>query len=369
MKVQLRFVLVITSTFINKCGALSSLSSSSEAARLARGRLQESLASIANKITLSPEIIVPEPSDPTALLLQSTEVTKLSSTLRSAKGNAVFMAGSVNSLRYFCKEQETARGNFPGPLPVIYCESSYSGDESIEVSDIADAGASGLLYSVLGGEEVSCVGDIEGDGNIKAAFENALDNGIQLIPEIVLSKDKQWDEEATSALIDSLTAQCGSEPAAILLSLEYVFEDEDSEVDEETNVEMNPIKVAKSMSKKVPVIGSVRTNAGGGRIGAAVSVLKECGFTGAVLRCDCLPGYRMNPDLEFVGGFWGAAVSDLKSLKSKNFNFRSQVALDVDIPLEWFNYQKDIMESGALGTPGGGGKPDLDDANGDHLGF
>ena len=365
----LSFLLALTSIFINECGAFSATSSPSEAAQLARGRLREALSSIANKITISPEIIVPEPSDPTALLLQNTEVTKLSTTIRSAKGNAVFLSGSVNSLRSFCKEQESARGNFPGPLPIIYCESSYSGDESVEVSDIADAGASGLLYSVLGGEEVSCVGDVDKDVDIKAAFEDALDNGIQLIPEVVLSKDTEWDEEATSSLIDSLTVQCGSEPAAILLSLGSLFEGEDSEKEEESTVDISVPKVAKALSKKIPVLGSVRTNAGGGRIGSAVATLKDCGYTGAALRCDCLPGYRMNPDLEFVGGFWGAAVSDLKSLKSRNFNFRSKVELDVDIPLEWFNYQKDVMESGALGAPGGGKPADLDDANGDYQGF
>ena len=41
------------------------------------------------------------------------------------------------------------------------------------------------------------------------------------------------------------------------------------------------------------------------------------------------------------------------------------------IPMEWFNYQKDIMESGALGGAGGGAGDEnpLDTANGDHQGF
>ena len=362
------YILLLTSSlFGNKCEALSSLSSSTEAANLARGRLQETLSSIANKITLSPEIIVPEPSDPTALLLQSTEVSKLSSTIRSSKGNAVFLSGSLNSLRSFCNEQETARGNFPGPLPIIYCQSSYSGDEVLDVSEIADAGASGILYSVLGGQEISCSGDIESDDTIQTAFQDALENGIQLIPELIVSKDKEWGEEETSSIVDALTVQCGSEPAAILLTLGSLDDHEDDEADDAT-VKMDFPKISKSVSKRFPILGSVRAKAGGGRIGAAVSVLKECGFTGAALRCDCLPGYRMNPDLEFVGGFWGSVISDLKSTKSKNFNFRSQVALEKDVPLEWYNYQKNVMESGALGKPGGE-KADLDESNGDHLGF
>ena len=108
--------------------------------------------------------------------------------------------------------------------------------------------------------------------------------------------------------------------------------------------------------------------AGGGRIGSAVQAHKESGFNGVILRCDCLPGYRMNPDLDFVKNFWGAAIGDLKSTKSKNFNFRSKVALERDIPMEWFKYQKSVMESGALGGNEPGANP-LDSANGDYQGF
>lgn len=55
-----------------------SQTSPSELAELARGRLREALRSPAGKLTLSPEIIIPEPNDPTALLLQASEVTKTS---------------------------------------------------------------------------------------------------------------------------------------------------------------------------------------------------------------------------------------------------------------------------------------------------
>jgi len=50
----------------------------SEQVQLARGRLHEALYSPSGKLTFSPEIIIPEPSDPTALLLQSSEVVKIS---------------------------------------------------------------------------------------------------------------------------------------------------------------------------------------------------------------------------------------------------------------------------------------------------
>jgi len=349
------------------------LSSSVETANMAKLELQQSLSSIANKMTLSPEIIIPEPTDPTALLLQSTEVTKMSTSVRTkAKGNAAFIAGSLNSLKTFCTEQETARGNFPGPLPVIYCKSSFGGDASM--SKISDAGARGVMYTVNPNNEVAGPEELENDDSLKNSFDLALENGMQLIPEIILKPESSWDADAVTKLVDSVISQCGTEPAALILTVGAVAEEEEEEeeaevaVSKETN--LNLPEVPKELSKKVPILGSVRAVAGGGRMGASVDAHKQAGFKGCLLRCECLPGYRMNPDLDFVGGFWGAAIGDLKSTKSKNFNFRSTIALDRDIPLEWYNYQKDIMESGALGSPGGGGEGDpLNSDNGDYQGF
>ena len=101
----------------------------------------------------------------------------------------------------------------------------------------------------------------------------------------------------------------------------------------------------------------------------ATSQISTDKFNGAFLRADCVPGYRLNPDLNVVGGFWSAAMGDLKSLKSKNFSFRSKVKLEKDIPMEWFNYQKDVMDSGALGMTGGGADPSLNPDAGDYQGF
>jgi len=335
----------------------------SEAALLARGRLHESLSSISKKVTLSPEVIIPEPTDPTALLLQANEVTKLSNKMRtSAKANAAFLSGSVNSIRTFCTEQATATGNFPAPLPVVFCESSYSGEDRVAIADIADAGASGVLYCVLDGKEISSVEDVK-DSNLANSFQSALDNGIQLIPEIVLSKESSFDENDVSELFNTLVEQCGVEPVAVVISIGSFQSGDDNEGDGEVQLP----KVPKALKKK-NILGSVRAVAGGGRIRFSVNSFTESGFTGLILRSECLPGFRMNPDLEFVGGFWSALIGDLKSTKSKTFNFRSKVALDRDVPMEWYNYQKDVMESGALGLDDPGANP-VDAATGDYVGF
>ena len=90
-------------------------------AQTARSRLSEAFRSPSKKLTYHPELVLPEPSDPTALLLRASEVTKLSQTLRTkAKASAVFVEGTVDALSPMGKEQEDARGNFPGPLPIVY---------------------------------------------------------------------------------------------------------------------------------------------------------------------------------------------------------------------------------------------------------
>lgn len=348
-------------------GCQNSLSSALST-EVARAKLQQALSSPSKKLTISPEIIIPEPTDPTAILLQSTELTKMSQSLRTkAKANAVFISGSLTSLKVFCKEQESAMGNFPGPLPVIYCDSSTNEDNNLNLAEISEVGVDAILYTVNNGKEIDSVQDVSNDDNLKVTFESAQEYGLQIIPEVILNASKEWSEEDTGSLIGAIEEKCGSIPAC-LLSFPTSNNDEDESQNEEMNQSIVP-KVPSDISKRIPILGSIREVAGGGRIGDAVAAYKEAGFNGAVLRCECLPGFRMNPDLNVVEGFWTAAISDIKSLKSKNFNFRSKVALDRDIPLEWYNYQKNVMESGALGTVGGGEGDPLNSDNGDYKGF
>ena len=292
-------------------------------------------------------------------------MTKLSGRMRnSAKANAVFISGSVNSVRSFCAEQETARGNFPSPLPIVFCESSYSGEECADFADLAEAGASGVLHCLLGGKEISSVEEIKADDTLSSAFEAARDKGLCVIPEIVLSREVTIDEAGVTEFVEAITEKCGAEPAGVLLTIGSYQDDNGG-----GGGEVKLPQVSKTLKNKIPILGSVREVAGGGRIGSSVNRFKECGFTGTVLRSECLPGFRMNPDLDLVGGFWSAAIGDLKSTKSKTFNFRSKVSLDKDVPMEWYNYQKDIMDSGALGGADDAGVTPLDSGSGDYQGF
>eukprot|EP00581_Thalassiosira_minuscula_P012616 CAMPEP_0183732280 /NCGR_PEP_ID=MMETSP0737-20130205/38072_1 /TAXON_ID=385413 /ORGANISM="Thalassiosira miniscula, Strain CCMP1093" /LENGTH=376 /DNA_ID=CAMNT_0025965257 /DNA_START=93 /DNA_END=1223 /DNA_ORIENTATION=+ len=348
----------------------------SSRAQTARSRLTEAFRSPSKKLTLHPELVLPEPSDPTALLLRASEVTKLSETIRTrAKANAIFVEGTVDALAPMGKEQEDARGNFPGPLPIVFScvdEASLSGS----LEQLADVeGVEGVMIPFFGGKEIDSVESYLEEAANSPELGNGCsaiwEAGLQPIPEIVLAPGAEWPEEDVARLVDAVKDTCGGlDPVSIVFTNGQTESSDDDEEDEGDDSFTPKITIPESISKRLAFIGSVRTTAGEGRMNIATSQLSSCKFNGAFLRADCVPGYRLNPDLNVVGGFWSAAIGDLKSLKSKSFSFRSKVKLDRDMPMEWFNYQKDVMESGALGGPGGDGAGGSFNADaGDYKGF
>ena len=320
--------------------------------------------------------MLPEPSDPTALLLRASEVTKLSQTLRTkAKASAVFVEGTVDALSPMGKEQEDARGNFPGPLPIVYSLGDDSAlSDTLEQLQNVD-GVEGVLLQFFGGKEINSVDSYleeeKGSSGLTDKCSAIFEAGMQPIPEIVLSPGIEWSEDEMTKLVDAIKDTCGGlDPVSIVFTNAEKDDssEEDSGEDDDIDDASTPdITIPASIAKRTAFIGSIRTTAGEGRMNQATAKLSECKFNGAFLRADCVPGYRLNPDLNVVGGFWSAAIGELKSLKSKNFSFRSKVKLAKDVPMEWYNYQKDIMDSGALG--GASHSSGMDQESGDYKGF
>ena len=71
-----------------------SLSSVAERSQLARSRLHEALSSPSGKLTLSPELIIDDPDDPTAILLQTSEIQQVSEIIRNEQSKCCL---------HFCK--------------------------------------------------------------------------------------------------------------------------------------------------------------------------------------------------------------------------------------------------------------------------
>jgi len=371
--IALSILLVTLHAVVTTVNSLSVTESSR--AQTARSRLTEAFRSPSKKLTLHPELVLPEPSDPTALLLRASEVKKLSLAIRTkAKANAIFVEGTVDALIPMGKEQEDARGNFPGPLPIVYSlvDESNLADSLERLQDVD--GVEGVLVPFFGGKAIEGVDDYLEEAKNHPSLADGCsaiwEAGLQPIPEIVLSSGAKWPEEDVIRLVDAVKDTCGGlDPVSIVFT--SAQDDEGSDEEDDKDEPLTPkITIPDSISKRLTFIGSVRTTAGEGRMNVATSQLSSLNFNGAFLRADCVPGYRLNPDLNIVGGFWSAAIGDLKSLKSKNFSFRSKVKLAKDVPMEWHNYQKDIMDSGALGGPSHqGGGAGFDSDAGDYKGF
>jgi len=359
----------------------SSLSSLSEAAQLTRARLTNALSSPSGKLTLSPEMFIPEPINPTAILLQASAITQLSECLRGrAKANAAFLsADSLSSLRTFCDEQKGAQGNFPGPVPVIYCQSntttSVEESDDLELSDLALAGISGILVSINEGSEISSIdAEIVGgeDSQWLELYKNALDYGLQPVPEVTVkdSTAATWKEEEMEALVKKIFDLTGVDPVSILLTINPTINENNDEDETEQKEELLLPVVSRSLGRRVPIMASIRTSAGGNRIGEEISRLKASGFTGAVLRRECAPGFPANPNLEYLADFWSACIGNLKSTRSKTFNFRSKNNMEKNLSTQWANYQSDVISSGALGDdPDAPSSPGFDQDSGDYQGF
>ena len=116
--------------------------------------------------------------------LSNTEINTLSMQLRKCKVTAIWCS-DVDNMKEFVREQETARGNFPGPCPVI-----YYGDVKATAA-AAEAGASAV---VLSAEDVE-KDQFELSGNCEIIWK------ISSIEEMRLVLEKS-DNSADAFLLD-----------------------------------------------------------------------------------------------------------------------------------------------------------------------
>jgi hypothetical protein len=330
---------------------------------IARNKLVAALSSPSGKLTLSPEVIIPEPKDATSILLLTNAVETVSERVRSCNSNVAFVRGSIAALRTFTNEQASALGNFPGPIPTIYCPTDKL--EGPKLEEIAAAGADGVLIDLCSDEFDSIDHIASTTQSWVDLWEAAVAAGIQPIPEVAVGESKAalWGDDELNSLASIMIDASGMEPAAIVLTINPTTDNMETEGVRPPNIPSIP----KSLSKRIPILGSLSVPAGEDRLQEETLRFKEAGYSGAFLRGDCVPGFHMQPNLEIVGKFWYACICDLKSTRSKSFSFRAKNKLEVSSATKWGNYQKSVIESGALGDPSE--TASLNEAAGDYQGF
>ena len=376
--------------------------SSSPAAEQARLILSQALSSpSAKKLTYSPELVIPEPLDWTSIALQTNAIQALSTQLRQAKANVLFVQpAAVTALQTMATEQASVLGNFPGPVPLVYClaepaayEDSTQEALQSQLTEIATAGATGILVPIT---DWSTPG-----GAWQTLCQTALDCGLQPIPELLVSQDTSTTTGVASWM-DQVCSTLGFDPVAVVLTRQTKDDDDGDESDAmeedemvstlsvstlpyETSNDDNNNDQEEASSRKapiktrIPILGSIQIPVGEGRLQAESNRLQQTAgyFCGALLRNSCLPrGLQLDDNnsknslqiLELLGPFWASCLNDLKSTKSKSFSFRAKNHMEKSVATEWGNYQKSVMESGALGDPNESYSV-VDEAAGEYKGF
>lgn len=371
----LQVSLILAVLLLRSTCSLVSPSDPLAATRL-RQQLMEALAPPSGKLSISPELSIQEATDPTAILLQSNSINVLSEKLRTvAKANSAWVSGSLTTLQTFCAEQEIARGKIPGPIPVIYCghgaadPSRATDASSIEyLKSVAAAGAYGLVVPVLDGLSVESLDQIVATG-WTATCQHALECGLVPIPEVILQEStaSTWKEEDVVRLVDRLTELSGTDLASLLLTVQQV-NGADGKPGNEGSPSLPP--VSKELRKKVPILGSVCVAAGENRMSLETARFKAAGYSGTVLRHECVPeALRYSRNIDIMRKFWTSCIGDLKSTRSKSFSFRAKNNMDKSHAEMWSNYMREVNDAGAMGDESDATGPPVDSAAGDYRGF
>jgi hypothetical protein len=198
---------------------------------------------------------------------------------------------------------------------------------------------------------------------------------LAVIPELRVAHGDEIDVNHVVKCIENVLSKG---PAAIVLTyagppkVDASDDDDDDNDDRSATADVAasaplPI-VSKETTRRIPVLCSVRAEAGENRLADAADQVKAAGYSGAFLRSECLPGFRLQLDMEILSSFWQACISDLKSTRSKSFSFRAKNNMEVSAATKWGNYQKNVLESGALGDPNDSYSV-VDSAAGEYKGF
>eukprot|EP00617_Octactis_speculum_P020925 CAMPEP_0185762820 /NCGR_PEP_ID=MMETSP1174-20130828/21791_1 /TAXON_ID=35687 /ORGANISM="Dictyocha speculum, Strain CCMP1381" /LENGTH=324 /DNA_ID=CAMNT_0028444665 /DNA_START=41 /DNA_END=1015 /DNA_ORIENTATION=- len=289
------------------------------------------------RITLSVELATANDAD-------EKEVSELSQLCRvKAKTSCIFVK-ELEMLKIIVGEQQTAIGNFPGPVPVLYEPSGSSDTYVAEVAAAAAAGADAFVIPV--GEMMTS----ETDGIIMPESDvvSAADGKLELIPELKLAGSVSEDE--LLGALDTIRHSVAFD--TVILSCDFP----------------TAPSLPKELVKSTTVIGRVSVDPGAGQLSEAVQTFEKCGYNGAVISSTCVP--RMI-GVVGSGAYWQAALTSLKKRSSSKFaGVRTRVSTKWSgdaAPTAWLEYFQEAADtSGWLDS---GAEEVIDSDGGDWKGF
>jgi len=308
------------------------------------------------KITLGLTYEPPTPSDATQVILLTVDIPKCSKELRE-KGKCKYIVvpgetvkrdeGWEVDFKSFLEEQNANAepGSLPGPTRVFLDVTRDPTLWNDKIPSLKKSGLAGVLVDKH--EDIAKAESL----NLPALYKiNDYDH------------TKGLD---VTAYISTLSEKLSSNLAGCVLPGHP-----EGFYDQDENKPPTLLQKPPPPYDDLPIIielGGVK--AGDGELQYATRKLAGMGYSSILMLPSILP-VGLPPTLPDITNFWVAALSTLGSLRSNKFGgFRSKVALEKDVPMEWLNYQKDVMSSGALGATGEKPSADINTDAGDYQGF
>ena len=219
-----------------------------------RNRLSQAISSVTKKLTYSPELVLPEPMDWTAIALQTHAITGLSKQLRHAKANVIVLQASITALQTMTSEQATVLpGTFPESVPIVYTipsSSSSDNDNDKENDDndknpkndlfttqwneISQAGADGVLISVQSSDLLSSSSSESSSESSSSSWieqcQTAMKCGLQPIPELLINNNNNQDTNDSypspiSHCVNEICTALGFDPVAMVVTTTSLLTD------------------------------------------------------------------------------------------------------------------------------------------------
>lgn len=277
--------------------------------------------------------------------LRTLPIRGMSEDLRVAKTSCVAVRGMGDLLTYVAAEQAEAKGEFPGPIAVLYVQPVGEPLDALDAKAVAEAGASAVLLSLPA--QVPCSGD-ELDAALAAlapVASAAAECGLEVMVELSVSASAEWDVAAAEAAFAKVEAATSC--AAMVLGLRA-----------------DKVQPLPDAFKGI-VLASLRLP--WSQIDDVCDSLRAAGYCGALLRSECMP--MAASTVSDWGEFWAGIVTNAKSNKSRTVTIMVGRQKKVDAMKA---YVEKVRASGQFEVNDGvsmGAAEGIDAGRGDYMGF
>jgi hypothetical protein len=277
--------------------------------------------------------------------LRVLPIRQMSQDLRLGVASILAIRGMGDLLAHAAAEQRAAKGEFPGPLPILYVQPVGETADQLDAAAVAAAGASAVLLQCSA--PLPSADALAALDALAAAAAAAKAAGLEVAVEFAVGVDvADWDAAAAAAAFARAEAACGCD----LLVLT------------QRGAEVVPLPPAY----RGKVLASLRMP--WSQIDDVCDALRDAGYPGAVLRSECMP--MSAATVGDWADFWVNLIANARSNKSKSVVMMVAKQQKRDAMRDYVAKVKASGQFGDLKAGASlGGTDAINTANGDYVGF